>query len=185
MDSNHTDDESTPGVTKYMKYLIAKLTIATAAAVGLLAIAVTPALAQNDVQFTIVAEQEVVEIDSNGKKRIRTVPAETVVPGEEVIYTIFFKNTSNTALGNIAVTDPIPSDMRYIAGSAFGSGTSISYSVDGGNNYGQPTELQVQERQTGRVRMARPDDYTHIKWLYQNTLKPSDKAFVSFKAVLK
>lgn len=168
-----------------MNNLLVKLTTATAAAIGLLTIAVTPAMAQNDVQFTIVAEQEVVEIDSNGKKRIRTIPAETVVPGEEVIYTIFFKNTSNKTLGNIAVTDPIPSDMRYIAGSAFGSGTEISYSIDGGTRYGQPTELQVREVDTGRVRMARPDDYTHIKWLYQNNLKPSDKAFVSFKAVLK
>ncbi len=142
------------------------------------------ALAVGEVQFTIVVDKEVEEIDAQGRRKVKTIPAEKVLPGEEVIYTIFFSNVSEKQLGGVVITDPVPASTRYVAGTAFGPGTDISYSVDGGGVYSSPDRLTVMD-ETGRQRLAKPAEYTNIRWLYKPVLKPNEKGYVSFRAIVR
>jgi uncharacterized repeat protein (TIGR01451 family) len=131
-----------------------------------------------------VAEVEITEVDSKGKQTVKRIPAGKVIPGTEVIYTITATNTGDQNADNITVTDPIPENTVYVEGSAFGSGTEITFSVDGGKTYDKPAKLSVPDA-TGTPRRATAEDYTHIRWKFQFSLKPGQEAPVWFRARVK
>jgi uncharacterized repeat protein (TIGR01451 family) len=83
-----------------------------------------------DVRTTVQKEEVVVNDAGESEKRL--VPAEVVVPGESVFYTITFTNVSAEPADNVVITNPIAEDLMYIDGSAFGPGMDILFSVDGG-----------------------------------------------------
>lgn len=137
-----------------------------------------------DIQLTTVAETEVTETNTQGEKIVKRKPATSIVPGSVVIYTITAKNTGNEPANNIVVTNPIPKQTVYIDGSAFGSGTNISFSVDGGKSYGKPQQLTVKDAK-GKPRAATAEDYTNIRWTFQFDLKPGQEAPVWYRVRVK
>jgi len=136
------------------------------------------------IELKTVAEIEITETDEKGKKTVKRIPPTHVVPGTEVIYTITATNSGDQVAENVNVTDPVPKDMVYIDGSAFGSGTTITFSVDGGKNFDKPEKLTVKDEK-GNPRRASASDYTHIRWTFQFKLKPGDVAPVWFRARVK
>jgi hypothetical protein len=82
------------------------------------------------------------------------------------------------------VTDPIPADVTYVAGSVQGANTVATFSVDGGKTWGTPAALTVKNAD-GSSRGAQPTDYTTIRWVIQGALTPGSKGSVSFHAVVK
>lgn len=139
---------------------------------------------QGSIRVQTVAEQEEVLVDESGNRTTRLVPVSKVVPGDEVIYTITFTNIGDEAAQNVSVTNPVPAHMRYVDGSAFGAGTDITFSVDGGNSYGSADELVV-VGSDGSQRPATAEDYTHIRWVMRNEAKPGASGFTRFRAVLE
>src|SRR5271156_695636 len=91
------------------------------------------------------------------------VPADRVVPGDEVFYTLEIRNTGSKSLPPPTVDFAIPEHMRYIANSAVGAGAEVSYSVDGGRTFDRPENLSVVPV-GGERRVATVADYTHIRW---------------------
>ena len=89
-----------------------------------------------DIRLKAVAEIEVPVVNDKGETEVRRMPATKVVPGTEVIYTITVSNLGDQSADNVVVTDPIPENTTYVDRSAFGSGTEITFSVDGGKSYG-------------------------------------------------
>ena len=136
------------------------------------------------IEVKTVAEIEVTEIDKQGKKIIKRAAPTTVVPGTEVIYTITAKNTGNEPADNIVVTNPVPKETVYVDGSAFGAGTNITFSVDGGKSYANAEKLTVKDK-AGKVRAATADDYTHVRWTFQFNLQPGQEAPVWYRARVK
>lgn len=124
-------------------------------------------------------EQEVV--DAKGEKTRQLVPVQKVVPGKEVIWTITANNPCKKPSDNVTINNPVPEHMTYVAGSAFGAGSDISYSVDG-KTFGSAEELTVTDN--GAKRKARPDEYRHIRWVFKNPLQPGASAIARFRAVL-
>jgi len=152
---------------------------------SILMIGASPVFAQDDpISVITVAEKEEAYTDDQGVERTRLVPAATVIPGDQIIYTITFANKGTEAASNITITDPIPTQMRYVAGSAFGPGTDITFSADGGSSWGTPDELMVADAD-GNSRLASPAQYTHIRWKLKNPLDANTQAYAQFKAVLK
>ena len=88
------------------------------------------AFAADAVEVRNVAEQEV-EIVENGKKVVKRVPVGKAVPGSEIVYTTTFRNLIDKPVGNIAISNPVPNDTVYKSGSARGTNTAITFSVDG------------------------------------------------------
>ena len=147
-----------------------------------LALFSTPVLAE--IQVTTVAEVEVTETNAKGEQIVKRIAATRVVPGTEVIYTITAKNTGTQPADNIVVTNPIPEQTMYVDGSAFGAGTTITFSVDGGKSYNSADKLTVKGTD-GKPRAATAEDYTNVRWTLQFSLQPGQEAPVWYRTRVK
>jgi uncharacterized repeat protein (TIGR01451 family) len=112
------------------------------------------------------------------------VPADRVVPGDEVFYTLEIRNTGSKPLPPPMVDFAIPEHMRYIANSAVGAGAEVSYSVDGGHTFDRGENLSIVAG-GGNARLATAADYTHIRWRLKHALNAKSMALARFRAAVK
>ena len=161
----------------------AKMDLLTGAMLMLFA---TVAVAQDQgcILLKTVAEIEQVTTDERGEQSTQLVPVEKIVPGNEIVYTVSATNICDQAAEHVVIDNPVPEHMNYIANSAIGPGTEVTFSVDGGFNFGKPDALKVASADGGE-RKAEPVEYTNIRWVMRNPLKPGDVAFARFRAVLE
>ncbi len=138
---------------------------------------------QGHLNVTTTVQKQEVTVNDSGETETRLVAADSVVPGESVVYTITFQNISDEPAANVVITNPISEDLTYVDGSAFGPGTVIQFSTDGGQNFAAADELTVID--DGVSRPAGPDDFTHIRWVMQNELAVGAHGTARFTAVLK
>lgn len=134
------------------------------------------------VELDAKVEREVEVVAENGEKTIERQAAEKVMPGETVVYTITARNVGEKPATNVVITDPIPEHMNY-TGSVTGEGTRITFSVDGGKTYDVATALMVPEGEGERL--AKPEEYTHIRWRFNDALEPGSAHSVEFRARLQ
>jgi uncharacterized repeat protein (TIGR01451 family) len=121
---------------------------------------------------------------SPGGETTKVIPAERVVSGDTVIYTLEVRNTAPITVPRPVVTYAIPAHMTYTPDSAVGPGTEVTYSVDAGRSFDVPENLRMQEP-GGQSRAATAADYTHIRWQLKNPLKANSVAFLRFRARAK
>ena len=142
-----------------------------------------PVLAQSNIGLRVVKQQELRVRTEGGGSDYRLVPASAVNAGDEVLYTIFFKNNGDLPATDIVIDNPIPSGTRLKGGSVFGAGTDVLYSIDQGRAFAHSAELGVIEN--GQPRQAKPEEYTHIRWVFRQTLLPGHEGMVGFRAVIR
>jgi uncharacterized repeat protein (TIGR01451 family) len=144
------------------------------------------AVAQNPTDPLVIRAIAEVESKSNdgGREALKLVPADRVVPGDRVLYTLEVRNTGATAVDAPSITYAVPDHVKYVADSAVGPGAEVSYSVDGGHSFDSPGNLRVPGID-GRPRLAAAADYTHLRWRLKNSLKANSVAFVRFRALVK
>ena len=128
--------------------------------------------------------QKMIIVKKNGKKSYQFVPATKILPGEIVQYNTFFQNISNKPASNINIINPIPKHTVYLPHSAQGKNTITVFSIDGGKHYGKQGTLKIQ-RKDGKWHLAKPSDYTHIRWQYKGSLAPKAKQVVAFRVRLR
>jgi uncharacterized repeat protein (TIGR01451 family) len=167
---------------KLNPHLGGRITVALLA-LTLLSLSAKAQVTANPVTIKLIAEVELTTIEQ-GRETKRLVPADRVVPGDRLIYSLEVVNTAVTTVPGPAVTTPVPAHMRYVADSAVGPGTEVSFSVDGGVSFDAPENLQV-KGSNGELRAAEATDYTHIRWQFRNSLKAGSVAFVRFRAIAK
>jgi uncharacterized repeat protein (TIGR01451 family) len=156
---------------------------ALAAAVGALLVAgAASAQDKGCVELKTAAEVEQQYVDEQGRRATRLVPANKVVPGDEVVWTITARNVCQQPAERVAIANPVPEHMAYVANSALGIGTQISYSVDG-QQFRPAGELSVADN--GVERPARAEDYRAVRWAYATAFAPGATAFVRYRAVVK
>jgi len=146
-----------------------------------------PSAGSGTVSLTLSAQIEQEYLDAKGKPAKRLVPVKDetkVLPGDEVVYTISFHNRGAQPATDVVVTDPIPANAAYRDGSAFGAGTEIAFSADGGKTYAKPEVLKVKGAD-GKERAASAADYTHVRWKLLAAVAPGQNGFVRFRAVVK
>lgn len=135
------------------------------------------------VELKSVAQTEQETRDEKGQKVVRLVPAASIVPGTQVVWTITASNVCDTPAANVLIDNPVPEHMSFVADSAIGAGAAISYSLDG-KRFAAPDALQVRES-AEVTRTARADEYTHIRWAFQNAIAPGQVAVARFRATVK
>lgn len=138
------------------------------------------------VELVTKAEREV-EVVEKGVKVKKVTPAQKMVPGDEVLYTVTYTNKTAKPAEKIAVTNPVPRHTRYKDGSAAGEGADITYSVDGGKSFATPDKLTVAIKdKSGKdiVRPASAAEYTHIRWLLKQNVAPGQSGSVRFRAAI-
>jgi uncharacterized repeat protein (TIGR01451 family) len=142
-----------------------------------------PAFAQAQgcivLKSTAEVEQEVV--NAKGEKSTKLVPVAKVVPGVEVTWTITASNICKQPSEKVTINNAVPEHMTYVADSASGPGTDITYSLDG-KTFTSADQLTVQEN--GATRKARADEYKNIRWVFKDSLQPGAQGFARFRAVL-
>jgi len=158
------------------------------ASLGLFFTILSGALAHGQANSGPIAVKAIAEVESQtvreGREVSKLAPADRVVSGDWVIYTLEVRNTAATTIRAPTVTYPVPEHMSYVAESAVGPATEISYSVDGGRSFDAAENLKVQDAD-GQLRPAAAADYTHIRWHLKNSLKSNSVAFVRFRARVK
>ncbi len=153
---------------------------------GLALLAVTGiarAAEEGSIELKAVAEVEVEVLREDGGTDVERVKAATVVPGDEVIYTIYYTNVGDKSADKVVVTNPLPGEMVYVDGSAAGDGAVVTFSVDGGKTYAPAGKLTVLDAD-GNERRAITDDYTHIRWTLENPVASGEGGSVDFRARL-
>ncbi len=123
-------------------------------------------------------------LNEDGQVERQLVDALSVVPGDELRYTISFSNNGNQVVdaGSVVITNPIPESTEYLDGTAFGAGTEIVFSIDG-ESFAAASELIVDEG--GVEAPASAKDYATIRWIFGPELKPGETGHVSFNVRLK
>ena len=149
---------------------------------GAVIVALQCLAASDPISIKAIAEVEQSTL-SHGREA-KLVPADRVVSGDSVIYTLEVRNTAPTSVPRPVVTYPVPEHMTYTPDSAVGPGTEVTYSVDAGRSFDAPENLRIQEP-GGELRAATAADYTHIRWQLKNALKGNSVAFVRFRARVK
>lgn len=134
-------------------------------------------------ELKTIAETEQEYLDARGQKATRLVPAAKVVPGDEVIWTITAKNVCSKPADRIVIANPVPAEMSYVANSAMGVGTDITYSLDG-KDFKASTALTVTDA-SGVSRSARADEFRAVRWTYPSAFAPGATSFVRYRAIVR
>lgn len=140
--------------------------------------------AAGNLTLVMTAKEEVVRVDEQGRRTVEYIDAESIVPEDVLLYTINYHNAGKETATNIVITNPVPSNMAYLAESATGDNTNIRFSVDGGNNFDSPGNLFML-REDGTKRPALAGDYTHIQWQLVSELATNSRGSVSYRAQVR
>jgi len=137
--------------------------------------------AQGCIVLKSIAEVAKEVVDAKGVKTVTMVVADKVVPGVEVTWTVTANNVCKQPSEKVTINNAVPAHMTYVASSAFGAGSDITFSLDGAK-FGTPDQLTVQEN--GATRAALAAEYKHIRWVFKDSLQPGSTAVARFRAVL-
>ena len=129
------------------------------------------------------AQMEQEYTDAQGKPAKRLVPPGKVVPGNEVIWTITATNTCNTPAEKVVVDNAVPEHMVYVANSAMGPGTEMTFSLNG-RDYAALNALTVREA-NGTTRPANADEIKNIRWVFTSAFAANATGFVRYRAKVK
>lgn len=140
------------------------------------------AVAQGHLEIRTTVQKEETVQSADGDEEVLIVDAETVVPGDEVIYTVSFANVSDQAAENVVITNPLPAELTYVEGSATAPDADVEFSADGGATFAGPAELVVRDESGDR--QARPQEFTHIRWVMGRALAPGEHGEARFRARL-
>lgn len=142
-----------------------------------------PMLASAQVTLTTEAYKIIVQTNDDGIVSEEWVTVEEVVPGDKVGYRISYENTGTQDATGVVINNPVPDNTVYVANSAAGTGSQITYSVDAGNNFARSAELIVEKN--GLKSKARADDITHIRWTLPEAVAPQASGSVEFQVRVK
>ncbi|MCC2637787.1 MAG: hypothetical protein K0Q68_1506 [Moraxellaceae bacterium] len=147
---------------------------------------VSPAVqAKPLLKMTVVAEKEVT-VTEGGKQVVKRIKTDKSAPGETLIFTLNYQNSGDEKAVDVKLDNPLPTGTKYVAGSATGANSQISYSTDGGKTFAAPEQLSVEKVKAGKKEKARAQavDYTTIRWVI-NEIQPGQGGHVSFRAMVQ
>ena len=135
------------------------------------------------IKLTNTVMKEIIEKNDKGDEVVRYVEPATAVPGNTMVYTITFENIGDQPVSDIVINDPLPNNSKYIADTAAGKDTVITFSADG-EVFDVPSKIKLKDA-SGKTWTATPDKYTHIRWIYKKNLLPGEIGSVTFKTKIK
>ena len=135
------------------------------------------------IRFSNNAFKQVISKAADGSVQYDYVEPGLVLPDDVILYEVVFENISKQEVSNIVINNPIANNSKYRDSSATGDFTAITFSVDG-NVFAAADALTVKDK-TGKIWRAKPEEYTAIRWVYKNVLKPGEKSRVTYKTTIK
>ena len=143
-----------------------------------LQLAVPMASAQEQNAVALSGDVKVVRvIEENGVQRTVLEEPRQVVPGDRVVFTTSYRNTSSEAVEEFVVTNPVPAAVMLAETGDF------VVSVDGGKSFG-PFPAAVVTLEDGADRPAELADVTHVRWTLAR-LEPGASGSLTYFAVIR
>jgi uncharacterized repeat protein (TIGR01451 family) len=144
--------------------------------------AASSALAQDKACVSLKTDAQVEQdyVDAQGKPAKRLAAPGKVVPGNEIVWTITATNTCAKPAEKVVIENAVPEHMVYVAESAVGAGTTITYSLNG-SEFAKQSELTVREAD-GKTRPARSDEIKSIRWLVSTPIAPNATTSARYRA---
>lgn len=136
------------------------------------------AVAQVSVENKVFVETFVTASDGTMERQLK--PANTVLPGDRLVYVISYRNAGKQPSADFVITNPIASTIEFIGEETAGA----EMSTDGGKTYGQLIQMRI-TNPDGSQRAARRSDVTHLRWRLPGAVAPGASGQVTFKARLK
>lgn len=116
----------------------------------------------------------------DGKTKVELRAAETVSPGDRLVFILTYSNETGRAVPDVIITNPVPAPVAFDSAAA----SAAEVSVDGGRAWGQIGNLRLADR-TGQLRSAVPSDVTHIRWVIGKAVNPGASGRLSFRGTVK
>ena len=138
------------------------------------------AYAANNVELSsdVFVERKVAK--PNGKTAIVLEQPKTVIPGDNLVFVVKYKNVGSQPATDFSVTNPLP---KAVAFNGTADGKEI-VSVDGGKTWGSLSTLTF-TREDGEVRPALMTDVTHVKWKFDRSLSAGSEGKLVFRGTVK
>lgn len=117
--------------------------------------------------------------DANGNTSTELVAPEIIIPGDRLLFTTSYRNTSDEPAENFVVTNPLPAAVRL----APDADADLTVSVDGGANFAKLASLTI----TGEDGASRPADHadvTHIRWTLAS-VAPGAAGELQYPAIIR
>ena len=144
------------------------------------------AWAKPEVTVAITAEKEITVVE-NGQTVVKRVAADTVESKQILFYTLTVVNSGDEKATNVVLNNPLPDGTAYVDNSAFGKGSTILFSVDGGKRFDTPPRLTVTVKKADgsmEKQAASPDQYTDIRWTLAE-VPPGKSLILGYQASVK
>ena len=129
-------------------------------------------------------EREVTITQPDGTQTVRRVAADEVKPGDYVVYTLDFVNTQAEPATDLVLAMPVPTEIRFVEGSADRPDARVEYSADGGKTFADRLGLTVRGAD-GMSRPADTNDITAVRWTLSEAVAPGETGSISFKGQLR
>ena len=139
-----------------------------------------PAFAADRVSLASEVFVEKIVVGPDGRANTLLKQPEIVMPGDNLVFILKYRNQGNEAARNFILTNPMPSAVAFREA----TGAGALFSVNGGKNWGLLGELKVQGSDRS-FRAARPDDVTHVRWAFRQPLPAGATGKVSFRGTVR
>lgn len=116
------------------------------------------------------------------------LPANEVRPQDVIEYRLTYSNTGTTAVQHVAITDPVPAGVQYVAKTAKDARSHrVEFSVDSGKTFhAWPVKVTKKAADGKEITVdATPEMVTHIRWTLSGDLKPANEVTFSYRARVK
>lgn len=141
-------------------------------------LAVPMAHAQSASAVSLSGDVKVIRtVDDNGTPRTVLEDPSQVIPGDRLVFTTRYTNSSTEVVEDFVVTNPLPKAVMLVEDGDF------EVSVDGGKTFG-PFAAQSVTLEDGADRPAELADVTHIRWTLAR-LTPGQHGSVNYFAVIR
>lgn len=168
-------------------YHLAPFTFFAAGTMLIPAIGSAQEATRSPISLTSDVKIERVEVEAGGAEKVKLFrPSEiAVVPGDKVLFTLEVINSGAAPASGFIATNPLPAPVRF---------TSVTedwaeVSVDGGVNWGKLSLLKVKSKDTAGTaeveRAAGPEDVTHVRWVFADSIAAGAKRSISYRGVVK
>jgi uncharacterized repeat protein (TIGR01451 family) len=117
---------------------------------------------------------------ANGQNATILEKPNMVIPGDNLVFVVKYRNVGAAPASRFVVTNPLPSAVAF-------NGTSDGLevvSIDGGKSWGFLPSLRVRG-ENGSVRPALMADVTHIRWNLNQTLASGSEGKLIFRGIVK
>ncbi|UIP05954.1 hypothetical protein LY632_09590 [Erythrobacter sp. SDW2] len=112
--------------------------------------------------------------ERQGDRVVRALePATTLRKGDSVVLMLTWSASGQS--DSFTVSSPVPRDLAFKRS----GGRDAQVSIDGGNSWGQLTEMRI------GARRASPEEVTHLRWQVSREEALRGKGMLSYSAIVR